>query len=92
MTRSKITERKQSPEYQAIIQALYNYWLSEPDELEVTVAMKFIHSGGMHQEKCIHWINRELLPDKPQKIELVSATELLQKEFSPDGFPQKYFK
>ena len=91
MPRGKITERKQSAAYQAIIRNLYEYWLSEPDELKVEVAMRFTHKDGRTQEKLITWKNPDQYAGKPPRLQQISAAELMKKEFPPDVFPYKYF-
>lgn len=48
-------------EYRRILEVLDDYWLTEPDELEVTVIMEFLHANGETQSKCIGWRNPKYL-------------------------------
>ena len=52
--------RKNSPEYQRILEILSDYWLTEPDELKVRVTMDFVKANGEAQSKCITWVNPNL--------------------------------
>jgi len=49
---------KDSPEYKRLLEILKEYWLSEPDEAEVTIQMMFKKQDGQEQEKVIHWVNK----------------------------------
>ena len=65
--------KKRKPyEYQRILEILDDYWLSEPDEYEVIVEMKFLKSDGQHQEKCIIWRNENYTGD--------AESDLIQKK------------
>ena len=44
-------------QYQRIMEILYDYWLSEPEEEEVYVRMLFLKSNGEYQGKVIRWKN-----------------------------------
>lgn len=44
-------------QYLRILQILFDYWLSEENELYVEVEMTFVHSGGEWQKKRITWFN-----------------------------------
>lgn len=48
---------KDCPEYKRLLEILKEYWLSEPDEAEVTIRMTFKKQDGQEQEKVIHWMN-----------------------------------
>lgn len=60
-----------SKEYQRIQEILEDYWLTEPDEAEVTVCMAFRHSDGSVQNKRIIWKNPRL-----SKRQAVKATPI----------------
>lgn len=48
---------KDCPEYKRLLEILKEYWLSEPDEAEVTIQMTFKKQDGQIQEKRIKWTN-----------------------------------
>ena len=54
---------KSTPEYKRIIEILYDYWLSEPEEFRVRVSMDFIHANGETQSKRIVWQNPNYVCD-----------------------------
>ncbi len=54
-------------EYERILEILYEYWLSEPDELVVRVRMDFLKADGQCQKKEIWWNNPRYKVDDPQK-------------------------
>lgn len=57
-----------SKEYQRIQEILEDYWLTEPDEAEVTVCMTFRHSDGSVQNKRIIWKNPKLTKQQARKV------------------------
>ena len=56
-----------SNQYRRIQEILKDYWLSEPDEAEVTVCMTFRHSDGFVQNKHIVWRNPAFQNQQPHK-------------------------
>ena len=40
-----------------ILRHLEEYWLTEPDELFVSVEMKFVKANGEYQMKYVNWFN-----------------------------------
>lgn len=54
---SRKTNFKNSWQYKRILQILDDYWICQPDEKLVEVTMKFEHSNGETQRKCIVWEN-----------------------------------
>ena len=57
-----------SKEYQRIQEILEDYWLTEPDEAEVTICMTFRHSDGSVQNKRIIWKNPKLTKKRARKV------------------------
>ena len=51
---------KESYQYKRIQEILEDYWLTEPDEAEVTVCMFFRKADGQTQLKRIVWKNPHL--------------------------------
>ena len=52
-----MTDWRTSSQYQRIMEILADYWLSEPEEQQVTVCMTFRHADGSTQNKRIVWTN-----------------------------------
>ena len=62
-----MSDWKLSNEYQRIQEILEDYWLTEPDEAEVTVCMTFRHCDGSIQNKRIVWKNPKLSKQQQYK-------------------------
>ena len=79
----RLMELPRNHEYVRILEILRDYWLTEKEELEVEVIMKFKHANGETQEKCVTWHN----PNYPvsRKPDLISARELLTKPILIDA-------
>lgn len=48
---------KNSLRYQMMLRHLEEYWLTEPDELFVSVEMTFVKADGQWQAKYVDWFN-----------------------------------
>lgn len=55
-----MTTWSNSPEFHRIMEILTDYWLSCPDEAEVTVCMTFRDASGNMQNKRVIWNNPQL--------------------------------
>lgn len=71
-------ERKNTSEYQRILEILDDYWLSEQDEYSVDVDMHFVHGNGEEQFKHIRWINDQLEPRGKTELTLIPLVDILR--------------
>lgn len=74
-----IQEKKTSAAYQRIMDILYDYWLSVPDEEYVQINMYFRKADGQEQEKKIVWASPECQKkDTSSPFKMVQACDLLK--------------
>lgn len=62
-----MSDWRRSNQYRRIQEILEDYWLSEPDEVEVVVCMNFIKADGQTQSKRIIWRNPNVKSKQPHK-------------------------
>lgn len=60
---------KNTYEYRRILEILDDYWLTEPEEKEVSVQMHFVKANGETQDKLITWQNPSMEHDDEIVIE-----------------------
>lgn len=73
-----MASRKNSVQYQRIIEILEDYWINEPTELKVRVSMDFVKANGETQSKSIVWINPDYTyvgQERPAIISIADITD-----------------
>lgn len=59
-----------------IQEILEDYWLSQPDERQVTVCMTFVNQDGQTQSKRIIWTNPKYRKDSKQAVRLQKLSDV----------------
>lgn len=65
-----------SYEYLRIMEILDDYWLTEPEEKEVSVEMHFLKANGERQDKLITWCNPNM--EHEYNFEIVNLADALR--------------
>ena len=74
-----IREKKNSYEYQRILEILRDYWLEEPEEEYVKVELYFRKANGEEQGKVITWGSEEYFKKTPKEHHrLLRAKDILK--------------